>query len=207
MRAAVTLQPLTRTYLTGDRALPGISSRLRLAGLVDETWFARYPNASLRGTAVHSATQFWDEGDLAIDSVDPAIVGYLDAWKRFVAETGWRNLEPPETMVASLTMDYATTIDRVGGMGGEWVTGLDVPVNLTVLNLKSGRSAPWHAVQLAGEALAYSEWAPFPLFKIQRAALHLLADGTYRLEPYRNREDYDDFRAVLRVARWRERHG
>lgn len=182
-------------HLDGEM-VPGITSRLRLAGLVDTSFFNEA--ARLRGTAVHLATQFLDEGNLALDSVDERIRGYLAGWQKFMAESGFRITDEPELLVASPTLRYATKIDRVGMLAGK-------PI---ILNLKTSASPyPWWQVQLAGEAHAFAEWCDVPRHSLQRMSVQVLADGQYRAHFYNDRRDYQTWAAVVETATWIERHG
>lgn len=180
-------------YFLGERELPGVTSRLKLAGMIEDGWFNE--KARDRGTAVHYATEYDDLGILKEETLDERAVPYLEAWRAFRRETGWENVEFPELPVCSPTLGYATKIDRVGNLRGK----------LSVLNLKTGQRAPWHGAQLAGEAIAYCEWRGLSsTFKVQRLSLYLANDGTYRLHVHENRIDFERFKAAVVIAAWKE---
>lgn len=184
--------PERHSYTLDGVAIPGITAVLRGAGLIDETWFSAASRD--RGTAVHLATQFADEGDLDEGSVDPALLGYIAAWNAFKAEAGFTATYPPEILVGSPTLRYATQIDRVGTLDGGFLA----------LNIKTGMPQPWHPVQTAGEALAFCEWTGAArIFNLRRASVQLSDDGTYRFHEHKNRRDYDVFRAARVVAQWK----
>jgi hypothetical protein len=189
-------EPKSHRYFLDGVRIPGITSVLTRAGILDTRWYTE--EGCRRGTAVHMALQFAAEGDLNPASVHPSLVPYLDAFERFRVETGWEPTERPELAVYSETLRYATQIDGIGTMRGE----------LWVLNWKTGAKQPWWAVQSAGEALAYVEsTGRVPLFRATRGSLRLLADGTYRLEPHHRKVDYERFRAARVLAAYHEEIG
>jgi hypothetical protein len=115
--------------------LPRVTEVLVGAGLIDTTFMTEAGRE--RGTAVHLACQYLDENDLDMDSVDPALVGYLDAYRDFrqqVAMDGsW--IEMPQQDPKGL---YRGTPDRIL---------VDRP--RCIYDLKSGAPQPSTALQLA----------------------------------------------------------
>ncbi len=195
---AVAFDASTHSYATGGRALSGITSRLKLCGLIDDAFFSE--ESARRGTFVHLLTQYADEGALDPTSVDPRLVPYAEAWEAWKRDVGFLAIHVPELPVASVVLGYATCIDRVGIIA---TTPTDRRI---VLNLKSGASQPWHALQLAGEAVAYSETYGVRLGLLERATVQLKPDGTYRFNRYEDRRDFDVWRGVAMLAAWRESH-
>jgi hypothetical protein len=185
-----------RCYFYGKRKLPGISSRLELSGLKPkvEDPSEAFVFAGERGTAVHRATELLDLGRLDPASVDPRIVGYVEAWRRFKAETGWINTELPEVVVADPDAGYATKVDRAGAMKGK-------PEEIVVLNLKTGGKQPWWKWQSAGEAQAFAITTGLPLHVLSRRSLQLFDDGRFMLHPaYTDRTDFKVFNAATIIA-------
>ena len=194
-RPPLTFEPENHIYRLGDRVLPGITSILVGAGLIDNSRFT--PEARDRGTAVHLATQYHDEGDLAKDSLTDEIEVRLRAWNAFKKDTGFEMTESPELVVASPSLGYATAIDRIGFVSG----------NTFVLNIKTGAAYNWHPIQTAGEVLAYAEWRGLTgreTAALMRACVELKADGTYRLHPHTNRADFTAFRAAVTIYHLKE---
>ena len=64
-------------YRAGGRQLFGVTTVLKRAGIVDDEWWNE--QARDRGSKVHDAIQFLDEGCLDWDKLDPALVGYVQA--------------------------------------------------------------------------------------------------------------------------------
>jgi hypothetical protein len=181
-------------YRLDGAELMSVTAAIREAGLSSAEW--SNPDAMLRGSHVHQACEFFDQGDLDDDTLDPALRPYLDAYRWFVhdAQPTWSHIEAQR---ASLTHRYAGTVDRAGTLINQ-----KHPV---VLDIKSGGPEPWHAIQLAAyRRLLADELGPL----IQRLALYLRADGTYRLEtlPLADQKDFDVFLAALTVAGWKRSH-
>jgi hypothetical protein len=200
----------THVYRLDGRELVSVTSAIREAGLMpDEHWFTK--QARRRGSAVHTACWYDDEGDLDPSSVAPEIRGYLDAWRKFKHESHWgrlntdedgRDMSAKEQRLWSIE-GFAGTPDRVG----ELFTTNPIAPDLTILDIKTGPPASWHGPQTAGYAIAWSERTGIALHRLRRAGVHLRADGTYRLHPHTDRADFGAFRAAVVVANWRRAHG
>ena len=64
--------------------VPGVSEIIEGAGLTDPNAQKYYTKFHAdRGTAVHKACELYDKGILDEDSLDPEVVGYLEAYKKF----------------------------------------------------------------------------------------------------------------------------
>jgi hypothetical protein len=83
------------SYWLGKTRLIGVSDAIQAAGLKDFSRIAPdvLEHARQRGTAVHAACHFLDEGDLNWATVSPEIEPYVRAWERFKKETGVELLE------------------------------------------------------------------------------------------------------------------
>lgn len=186
--AALVLDAAHRYWLLG-RELIGVTAALKAADLIDTEWFT--PEATLRGTYVHEACAMLD--DDALDFIDPAYAPYVDAYRHFLDDLTptWAYIEHK---VYDLARGYAGTLDRVGFLNDKWV----------LVDLKTGADQPWHGPQTA----AYARLMPHANgLKPDRYGLYLRKDGTYRLEPFPDRNDEEVFFAALRLARFRSLHG
>lgn len=187
--------PEAHEYFVDGRMVLSVTKILELAGVID---YSRLPRdvrefALARGSAVHLATQYDDEGVLVEDSLDEAILGYVQAWRKFRADTGWENLLI-EHRGYHQTYDYAGCTDRVG-----WFRGKGENL-LCVLDIKTGKAPGWVALQLA----AYSDFVPYATY--DRVSVELHGDGTYRVEVYPvkdRRRHLADFLACRRVIQLR----
>ena len=145
------------------------------------------------GTAVHLATTLWDQNDLDMDSLDPAIVPYLEAWKRFCDETKI-TFEAIESQVVSEKYRYAGTLDRIGFLNEK----------ATVIDIKTGVVNPTIGVQLAGYLVAWNETHVLKVTK--RASVALLKDGRYKVDWWEDKADWACFLALLQITNWQLAH-
>src|SRR5688572_5774450 len=98
-------------YAVGDRELLGVTAVPAGAGLIDGQWFSA--EAAQRGSYVHQAIALAHEDDLAIESLDPVLRPYVDAYLRFVAESGFQRVAWEER-VWSEALGCAGTLDLRG---------------------------------------------------------------------------------------------
>ncbi len=188
-------------YRLDGEVIPGITAVLKRVGLIDDRFYS--VEARDRGTAVHAAIEYLQDGDLERSSLAPLLVPYVEAWERFRDEMGWEPIERPELLVGSETLRFATRIDGVGRLRGD--------NRIAVGNWKTGGPERWHSLQSAGEAMAYAETiGRATSLALRRFALYLRDDGTYRFHEHRLAEsfrDTDDFRAAVRIYHVQERIG
>ena len=64
--------------------VPGVGGILAAVGGVDTKWFTA--EGRERGTAVHRAMELLVKGQLDWSSVDPRIIGYVDAGRRLIED-------------------------------------------------------------------------------------------------------------------------
>ena len=174
----LTLDEKTNCYTEGGINFPRVSTVIQEAGLVDTTWFTEF--AADRGTYVHQACALWDQDNLDEEQLDPQIKPYLEAYKSFRSKVSvpWLSIE--ETKVDRV-LGYAGTPDRVA--------------KDLLVDLKTGSPLPFHGAQLAAYAML-----SFPtVAAVKRFGLYLSNDGTYRYVPYKDRADYDVWRAALTI--------
>lgn len=178
--AVLTFDPVQHTYCIDGRPVPSVTQVLKDVGLIDTSWFTE--EARLRGTYVHLATQYLDEGDLADESVNPLYRGYVQAYQRFLdtALPAWDRIEH---RVCDPVLGYAGTFDRVGVLQGRrWL-----------VDIKTGEFST------AGlQTAAYRRCLPEP-YGVRRAALQLRADGTFGFHELNDRRDESRFLAALVV--------
>jgi len=151
---ADSLDQSTHTYKSG---LPSVTEILVDVGLA-KTDFCKEEDM-LRGTAVHLACQYYDEGDLDFDSLDPTIQGYVGSYMSFEVACGHKMewIECPFNNGL-----YAGTPDRVC---------TDRP--RVLIDLKTGLPQPWHKYQTA----AYVNLFPDP-YAYTRLGVYLQKDGS-----------------------------
>lgn len=196
----ISFDPTTHTYsLLSREIVPSVTQVLERSGLADYSSIDPdvLKRAQERGTAVHLACELYDAGNPLAESVGPKIVPYLDAWKRFRAESRAVVLRS-EHLVYHPRWRYAGTLDRVVLLNGR----------VTVLDLKTAAGIePWVELQTAAYLHAWNEETENPQLRSwSHAAIRLRKDGTYRLHmfgsPFR---PFSQFLRALKELRERER--
>jgi hypothetical protein len=99
--------------------------------------------AQERGTAIHFATELYDQGTLDTDSLHEAIVDAVFKWVKFRRETGFEPLFI-EKFVRSKVYRFAGRLDRLGYFPEQQLDfGRKViPESILVLDIKSGLNMP-----------------------------------------------------------------
>ncbi|RJO61083.1 MAG: hypothetical protein C4542_07295 [Dehalococcoidia bacterium] len=182
----------SHTYWLGDDKLPGVTSILKAAGLLE------FPHsngsAMLKGTYIHRATELYDRDDLDADSLDAEIKPYLEGWMKFRKDSGF----VPELIEAPMFhphLFYAGTIDRYGVLNGKKV----------LLDIKSGSPHPAYKVQVAGgyEGLLIGNGHHIDKFY----SLYLKNTGGYSLQEITDAAlCRKTFLCALTLYRWKESH-
>jgi len=188
--AAVEFDEDSHTYRVGGREVPSVTRILDWAGLMDNAWSDE--EALKRGSYVHAALEFDDQGDLDEPNLDPNLAGYVAAWRRAKAEVGFLILPDwIERKVFHPIYQYAGMIDRL-------VAWKDTKA---VVDIKSGSPSPWHAIQLALYALT------FTTERVVRLNVYVDRSGGYRLVEHKDRTDFEIAKAALTVGLWRKEKG
>lgn len=178
--------PDTHQYLYEGREIPSVTGILQAEGFIDTTWYDDWSRE--RGKMVHRATELYDLDDLDEEGLDEALVPYLEAWKRFLRESGFQILEM-EHKVYSPSLQYAGTLDRLGGLPEH---------KPAIIDVKSGAVEPWVAIQLAAYAMTYPDY-----YGIERYAIQLKSDGKYSLKQFRDMNDFGIWRAAVSCYHWK----
>lgn len=143
-----------------------------------------------RGKAVHLACHYADTVGLDRSTLDPRIVGYVDAWERCKRETGLV-VDRSEVAVGGPLFGYIGMLDKIMA-GKSW----------EMWDIKCGQPEPWHGLQLAAYCHAYGG-----RIKFVRRTCHLMKDGTYRLVEHTGKDDLKTFMGYLTVAYWEINNG
>jgi hypothetical protein len=173
---ALTLDAESHVYRLGERVLPGVTDILVGAGIVDTTWFTEL--GKWRGSAVHLACWYDDEGDLDEAQLDPRLHSYLAAYRKFKAETGFTASSIEQPLHNDL-LGYAGTPDRVGTLGDG---------RPCLPDLKSGASSKATRFQ----TVAYAACLPSPR-RFVRMEVRLKENGKYSLQVYEPKDYVRDF--------------
>ena len=189
----------THQYFTGDLELPSVTRILSEARLADfsKPWFTAAVKD--RGTMVHAAIALENEGALDYDALDSQLVGYVDGWRRYLAETG-ATVEHYEVAVCDRAAGYAGTLDAIVLEARQ--TG---PTWRTVLDIKPA-VYPSVGPQVAAYARCARQLYDGPTI-FRRAALVLPGDGTYTRHPLEDAADERTFLAAVHLFHWRRNRG
>ncbi len=169
--------------------LPHVTEILKAAGLVSTDFIPE--QARDLGSAVHLATQYLDEGDLDVDSLDPRVALRVASYQKFLDEVKPEILGIEMSIVNSI-YHYCGTLDRV-------IKLQDGRVG--ILDIKGVCASDWHGLQLS----AYQCASP-PMILVDGLAyrwnLYLRDDG-YKLVERTRRDDWPAFVAALTLFNWR----
>lgn len=185
-------------YFIGHLELPSVTKILSEARIADfsKPWFTE--TAKERGTLVHAAIALDNEGTLDYDALDPQLTGYVDGWRKYLAESG-ATVERFECPVCDRQAGYAGTLDVIvveaGQAGPTWRTVLDIKPALY----------PSVGPQVAAYARCARALYDGPTL-FRRAALILPGDGTYTRHALTDTTDELVFLAAVRLFHWRQTH-
>lgn len=189
----IELDEVTHRYTLDGKPLDGLTSTIQEAGLIrnaGDPWYLE------RGTAIHKATQYFDEGCLDEETVDFQIAGYLESWKRFRKDQNY-NPTHIEWKTYHPILMVGTTIDR-----------------LPLLDIKSGAPEAWHMLQIGFQwdvlKSLYYNGHPFSQSYKNPMDVYLDPDGDPpKLRIYTQAEMREGFRvysSMLYFIRWRRDH-
>lgn len=112
----VQFDPLIHAYYLNGERLPSVTQVLNRAGLID---FSQIPSSILnaardRGSAVHAALHFYNEGDLdaAFSHEFPEYAPYLAAWMRFLEESDFVLATAEDVLDLTHIQRYAIQLKR-----------------------------------------------------------------------------------------------
>lgn len=170
--------PITHIYKNNGIVIPSVTSILKDVGIID---FSRVPYKKLeegrdRGDKVHEMTRLYDLGVLDMSTVDDRLLPYLEAWKRFLRDTGFEIIDI-EKRVDSEKYWFAGRLDRVGMLNEK----------LTIIDIKSGQMYKSNDLQLSGYVIAHQEEHHSKIK--QRWGIQLKPDGYWKPEIYNNMDN------------------
>lgn len=196
-------RPDTHEYRIGARVFPSVTTILKRAGYL-RAYDRMNPVYADRGTSIHLATEFEDRGTLDLDALDRRILPYLQQYRDFKRATG--------VEIEAIEEKF---VDQVNGFAGTRDRRIKIGTKRGVMDVKSGRPAPWHPIQTAGYAA--------PLINIQgssgvrssdgelvhRWALYLPGERglTFKLIEHTDPLDFIEWNAALVVAQGQRRRG
>ena len=147
--------------------------------------------AAKRGTAVHLMTEDLDRGHPLPEMIDEEIFPYIKAYLKFQEENDLE-IHEIENIVFNDEFWYAGRVDRIMTING----------TPSIVDIKTGQELRTTGLQLAAYLYAYKKMEGE--VKLERFALHLKNNGTYKLVAYKNNEDLNNFLAAVRVFHYKE---
>jgi len=174
-------------YMIDGLEVISVTQALVEASIIDTKWYTEW--ARHRGSRVHKAIELLVKGTLDTDSLDPRIRGYVDAYERFVDETGFVCLEV-ERKIWSPHSRFAGTLDQWGVFRGG---------HTALVDTKTGALQPATGLQLSGYEDGRNQETGEHTDRL--LGLQLKVDGYYSIKPYKYQKQ--DWRAALRVAWWK----
>lgn len=187
-------EPDSHVYTFGGVVVPSVT------GIISSLYdFRHVDTATLTaaadfGTAVHRACELHDLQNLDTESLSPPLLPYLSAWERFLAETNAAILEV-EKRYHHAMMGYAGTLDRL----------LTINRRIVLVDIKTvSRLTPAVGVQLAAYQHLLSSNTQHRA--VDRAAVQLKADGSYRFQQFTDPMDWPVFVSLLTLNTWKRKH-
>lgn len=191
----LTFDPVQHTYTLEGRRLPNVTSIME--PLVD---YARVPakvlqDAADRGNYVHKMCEMYLWELLDENSVSDGYLKYLQAFKKFLSETGFI-AEHIEERVYHKTLLYAGTMDLGGVLPGRGRKGdkrvlIDIKTTFKLMASVGPQTAAY--------ADAWASHRPKEQHFEERYGLQLKKDGTYKLQPFKSLNDSNVFRSCLAI--------
>ncbi|MBF0336928.1 MAG: PD-(D/E)XK nuclease family protein [Nitrospirae bacterium] len=192
----VSFDDATHTYTLNGVVQPSVTQILLAMELYKGHEFMTDEHAT-RGKYVHLACELLDRDDLDETDLDESLRGYVEAYKKFKVESGFKP-ELIEYRVCSRIYGFAGTLDRTGTINEIYC----------ILDIKSGVKQPCDALQTAAYMVALGEEKGWEKkVRCQRYALYLGKDETYKLEQHANHTDKDVFLSALAVCKYKKENG
>lgn len=125
--------------------------------------------AALRGTIIHQCIEWYENGTLDIDSIDPELRGYFDAYLS-LRKSDLPKPTATEERVYSVRYKYAGTLDQ--RFEDDWIN-----------DIKTGRPHWTHGLQLTAYWLAKTDNLRIKPRRL--TATYLRPDGTGEVKDYK----------------------
>jgi hypothetical protein len=107
----VIFEPGSHVYTYNGQHWPSITQILKAEGFIDTTWFDDWSRD--KGSMVHLAVKYDLAGELNEESLDDEIRPYLKAFRKFMAESGFK-VDKSEIPGVNTTHRYSGTPDLTG---------------------------------------------------------------------------------------------
>ncbi len=200
---ALAFEPTTHTYRIDGHVVPSITQVIGASNLWDDAYWS--PEAAERGRYVHKAIELDMQNRLRGDTNDPYLHGCVEAWRCF------RNDNPGKIVASEIKLGdavfrFAGRLDAI-----YYFDNIEWNGRLGIIEIKTGQSRPWHALQTAAQAHLVRVNNPdingYPAPKsLARYALYLNGTG-YKVSIHDDPDDWAVFQSALTLAHWRTSNG
>lgn len=180
----VHLDDAHRYWLDG-RELDGCTHTLKGVGLIDPSLYTE--EARQRGRYVHAMIVMDLERDLAEESVEPVLFGYLLAARAFLRDADLEILAYEQSLA-----------DPIRGIAGTPDLFVQRRHRHVLVDWKTGGHERWHGFQLAWYEHLARVNGLIPAL-VERLAVYLHEDGTYTTYPFTDRIDWPVCQAAITV--------
>lgn len=185
----IEFEPESHIYRVDGAVVPSVTQILDpYTGLefVDRETLQR---AAEFGSHVHEACHLFNMDELDRDALDADLAPYVDAWERFLDESGAVVLLS-EHRVASRKYGYAGTLDSVVHWGK----------TKRLVDIKTGAAVPR---TVGPQTFAYTQALSEEGESVsQRHCIHLKGDGTYSNHKLNDPRDWSIFQSALNLHNW-----
>lgn len=206
MPVELTFDEASHVYRVGSKVVPSVTQVLgRLSAeeyrfVVDRDVMEE---AALLGTAVHKMIELDLRGDLDVEALSDGLQVYYTAWQNFRQLSGFQ-MVLSEARVYSSKYGYAGTLDMGGWLNGRFVV-IDAKRTAQVPRTAGPQTAAYlQALDESGQTFPIpgSTEMAARIANAERYALHLRADGTWRLVPFTDKSDLRVFLACKTLHDW-----
>lgn len=184
------------TYTVRGERWPGVTSILD-PYLND---FSHVPAETLKrarewGTAVHHMVELYEQNDLSVESLDPALVRVLRQYAKAIDAMKWR-VVACEVPVAHALHRYAGKLDLIA-YAGDRKTADEIDVKTGVFPASVGPQTGAYA-----EAYHHMKFE----HRIGRRFCLYLSQDKYQISPLKGQSDFTTFLSCLNITRFKEHH-
>lgn len=205
--------PVEHRYWFGNIELPSVTTALDECitdlSMVDPDVLER---ARVLGDYVHKATALDDQGILDVDTLDPALVPYVEGWRKFRRDMRYTPILTEER-VHSLKYGYAGTLDSLGyfdtNESGPFALIDKKRVDTLYPSVGPQTAAYEKAIDFG--KLTNKSWGSLavtaPGLLVKRYAVQLFDTGKYKLTALNDPSDFSTFLSCLQIYNFKRRHG
>ena len=189
----ITLNQEGTAYLKDGLEFSRVTDILKSCGIIDPRWFDEF--AALRGTYVHKATHLFDQGILNFKTLDPQLLGYVNAWASFRKDHPQLKFLAGEMTVYSERLRSAGTLDVLA----------ESPGCLEIIDKKAATTLnPAVEIQTAAYMTMYREMTAHKKV-IKRRAVQLFPDGTYKSRILADVNDVSIWLSAVNIHNWKRK--